>query len=141
MIPKETKLGDQDFTATQTAWGRLAALVTCATFFSFRFPFPALFQPRRRDYLQRGLIGGGSSRLCGSVGAALADLLLGYPLGLLTFVIKGRGQDTSWAPGSQKRKKALAAGAFDMITGYTPWSRLYGPAAAPVECNDIIQTE
>lgn len=134
-------------TATQkTALGALcAALVTCATFLSLPVPgFRLYFNLGEGIIYSVALMGGGVfGGLCGSVGAALADLLLGYPLWApFTFVIKGAEGYVVGRLAPRSEKKALAAGALIMITGYTAMAAvLYGPAAAPVElATDIIQT-
>jgi uncharacterized membrane protein len=78
-----------------------------------------------------------------SLGAALADLLLGYPLWApLTFCIKGVEGFVVGRLAPKGTALALAAGATVMIAGYTSAAGLlYGWKAAPVELvTDLVQT-
>ena len=131
----------------------LAAMVTVATM--LHIPMPGM-----RIYFNLGegvlyvvalLLGSHFGGLCGGLGAALADVLLGYPLWApLTLVIKGvegyvvgklapRGR---LAMGQRSEVTTEAAGAVIMIAGYTTSAGiLYGWKVAPVELiTDIAQT-
>ena len=77
------------------------------------------------------------------VGAALADLILGYPLWApLTLLIKGTEGYVVGRLAPRGQTLALMAGAALMIAGYTTAAGfLYGWRAAPIELvTDIIQT-
>ncbi|GAB6280053.1 MAG: ECF transporter S component [Thermovirga sp.] len=123
----------------------LASAVTVATM--LHVPLPGL-----RVYFNLGegviytiaiLLGARYGGTCGGIGAALADILLGYPLWApITLVIKGTEgfMVGRLAPGG--RILAMAAGAAIMIAGYTASAGLlYGWKVAPVEfVTDILQT-
>ena len=123
----------------------LAATVTLATM--LHVPLPGL-----RIYFNLGegviyiialLLGARFGGLCGGVGAALADILLGYPLWApLTLVIKGLEGYIVGRLAPRGRIMAIAAGAAAMIAGYTTSAGiLYGWKVAPVELmTDIAQT-
>ncbi len=123
----------------------LAATVTLATM--LHVPLPGL-----RIYFNLGegviyiialLLGARFGGLCGGVGAALADMLLGYPLWApLTLVIKGLEGYIVGRLAPRGRIMAIAAGAAVMIAGYTTSAGiLYGWKVAPVELmTDIAQT-
>ncbi len=123
----------------------LAATVTLATM--LHVPLPGL-----RIYFNLGegliyiiaiLLGARFGGLCGGVGAALADILLGYPLWApLTLVIKGLEGYIVGRLAPRGRIMAIAAGAAVMIAGYTTSAGiLYGWKVAPVELmTDIAQT-
>ncbi|PIE53808.1 MAG: ECF transporter S component [Dethiosulfovibrio peptidovorans] len=81
--------------------------------------------------------------ICGGLGAALADLILGYPLWApLTLLIKGLEGYAVGSLAPKGRIRALATGAAIMAGGYSlSAGLLYGWAAAPIELGtDIIQT-
>lgn len=123
----------------------LAATVAVATM--LHVPLPGL-----RIYFNLGegviytvaiLLGGRYGGACGGIGAALADILLGYPLWApLTLVIKGTEGYIVGRLSSRGRILAIAAGAAVMIAGYTTSAGiLYGWKVAPVEfMTDIAQT-
>lgn len=123
----------------------LAATVSVATM--LHVPLPGL-----RIYFNLGegviftiaiLLGGRYGGICGGIGAALADILLGYPLWApLTLVIKGAEGYTVGRLAPKGRIMAMAAGAAIMIAGYTTSAGiLYGWKVAPVEfMTDIVQT-
>jgi len=123
----------------------LAAMVTVATM--LHIPMPGM-----RIYFNLGegvlyvialLLGSHFGGLCGGLGAALADVLLGYPLWApLTLVIKGVEGFVVGKLAPRGRTVALAAGAVVMIAGYTTSAGiLYGWKVAPVEfITDIAQT-
>lgn len=123
----------------------LAATVTVATM--LHIPLPGL-----RIYFNLGegiiytiaiLLGGRYGGACGGIGAALADILLGYPLWApLTLAIKGVEGYIVGRLSSRGHILAMAAGAAIMIAGYTTSAGvLYGWKVAPVEfITDIAQT-
>lgn len=77
------------------------------------------------------------------MGAALADLILGYPIWApLTLLIKGLEGYVVGTLAPKGRIKAMIAGAAVMATGYSiSAGLLYGWAAAPVELlTDVVQT-
>ena len=100
----------------------LAAAVTIATM--LHIPLPGL---RIHFNLGEGviytiaiLLGGRYGGLCGGIGAALADILLGYPLWApLTLVIKGTEGYVTGKLAPKGRIIAMAAGAAIMIAGHT----------------------
>lgn len=123
----------------------LASLVALATM--LHIPVPGF-----RLYFNLGegviytiaiLLGARYGGICGGLGAALADLLLGYPLWApLTLIIKGTEGYVVGRLAPKGRLLALLAGAAVMITGYTTAAGiLYGWKAAPVELvTDLTQT-
>lgn len=123
----------------------LASLVTLATM--LHVPVPGF-----RVYFNLGegviytiaiLMGARYGAICGGLGAALADLLLGYPLWApLTLIIKGTEGFVVGRLAPKGRMIALLAGAAVMVTGYTATAGiLYGWKAAPVELvTDLTQT-
>lgn len=123
----------------------LAAMVTIATI--LHVPLPGL-----RIYFNLGegviyaiaiLLGARYGGVCGGIGAALADILLGYPLWApLTLIIKGTEGYIVGRLAPKGRILAMAAGAAVMIAGYTTSAGLlYGWKVAPVEfMTDIAQT-
>jgi len=123
----------------------LAATVTIATM--LHVPLPGL-----RIYFNLGegviytialLLGARYGGACGGIGAALADILLGYPLWApLTLVIKGLEGFVVGKLAPRGRILAISAGAAIMIAGYTTSAGiLYGWKVAPVEfMTDIAQT-
>ena len=113
-----------------------AALVTGATLLSLPVPGFRLYFNLGEGviYTVALLFGPRYGAAAGALGAALGDLVLGYPLWApFSFAIKGR---------RVHRGIALAAGALVMLGGYTSAAALlYGPAAAPVEAlTDLLQT-
>ncbi|MDY3868447.1 MAG: ECF transporter S component [Pyramidobacter sp.] len=122
-----------------------AALVTCATFLSVPVPGFRLYFNFGEGviYCTAILFGKTVGGLCGGLGAALADLLLGYPLWApFTFVIKGIEGYVVGRLAPYGEKKAMAVGAVIMAAGYSTMAAvLYGIPAAPVELvTDIAQT-
>lgn len=133
-------------TAKNVALGAmLAAAVALATM--LHIPMPGL-----RIYFNLGegviyviaiLLGARYGALSGGIGAALADLLLGYPLWApLTLLIKGTEGAVVGILAPRGRKTAVLAGALVMIAGYTTSAGLlYGWKVAPVELvTDLAQT-
>lgn len=123
----------------------LAGAVTLATM--LHIPMPGL-----RVYFNLGegviytvalLLGPRYGAICGSIGASLADLILGYPLWApITFVIKGLEGFLVGTFAKKGRVLAIVAGALVMIAGYTTTAGLlYGWKVAPVELGtDVLQT-
>lgn len=123
----------------------LAAAVTVATM--LHVPLPGL-----RIYFNLGegviytiaiLLGARYGGACGGIGAALADILLGFPLWApFTLVIKGAEGFVVGKLAPKGRILAMAVGAVIMIAGYTTSAGvLYGWKVAPVEfMTDIAQT-
>jgi len=135
-----------DFTPKKIALGAmLAGAVTLATM--LHVPMPGL-----RIYFNLGegviytvaiLLGPRYGALSGSIGASLADLLLGYPLWApITFVIKGLEGFLVGRFAPRGRIFGIALGALVMIAGYTTTAGiLYGWKVAPVELlTDVLQT-
>lgn len=133
-------------TARKVALGAmLAAAVALATM--IHIPMPGM-----RIYFNLGegviyviaiLLGARFGALCGGIGAALADLLLGYPLWApLTLLIKGSEGAVVGLLAPRGRKSAILAGAVIMIAGYTTSAGfLYGWKVAPMEfVTDLVQT-
>lgn len=133
-------------TARKVALGAmLAAAVSLATM--IHVPMPGM-----RIYFNLGegviyvialTLGARYGALSGGTGAALADLLLGYPLWApLTLVIKGTEGAVVGLLAKRGRKLALLAGALVMIAGYTTSAGiLYGWKVAPMELvTDLFQT-
>ena len=88
------------------------------------------------------LMGSKYGAICGGIGGALADIVLGYPLWApFTFLIKGI---EGFLVGKMRhnRKKAVITGACVMIAGYTcAAGLLYGWKVAPIEFfTDLAQT-
>lgn len=127
--------------------GVMMALVLVATL--IRLPVPTY-----RLYFNMGeaviysaalLLGAKAGAVIGGVGAALADLVLGYPVWApITLVIKGLEgyivgsiSQKSW----RKRGLGVFAGAMLMIAGYAVAAGLlYGLPAVPIELGgDIVQ--
>ncbi len=81
--------------------------------------------------------------ICGSLGSAIADIILGYPLWApFTFVIKGaEGFLTGFFGEKGKRILGLLVGGSAMVTGYTLSAGIiYGWKVAPIELtNDMVQ--
>ena len=123
----------------------MAATVAVATM--LHIPLPGL-----RIYFNLGegiiytiaiLFGARYGAACGGIGAAMADIVLGYPLWApLTLLIKGTEGYVVGKLAPKGRLKAIAAGAMIMIAGYTTSAGiLYGWKVAPVEfLTDIAQT-
>lgn len=135
-----------DHRTRQIALGAaLASLVSLATI--LHIPVPGF-----RLYFNLGegviysialLLGARYGGICGGLGAALADLLLGYPLWApITLVIKGMEGFVVGKLAPKGRVIALLTGAAVMIAGYSSTAGiLYGWKAAPVEMiTDITQT-
>lgn len=133
-------------TARKVALGAtLAAAVALATM--IHIPMPGM-----RIYFNLGegviyviaiLLGARFGALSGGIGAALADLLLGYPLWApLTLLIKGTEGAIVGFLAPKGRKTAILAGALVMIAGYTTSAGfLYGWKVAPMEfVTDLVQT-
>ena len=121
------------------------ALVTVATMLSVPVPGFRLYFNLGEGviYTVALLLGRRFGAAAGGLGAALADLLLGYALWApLTLVIKGAEGFVVGTLAPKGRLKALLGGAVVMITGYTLSAGvLYGWAAAPVELGtDVLQT-
>lgn len=136
----------KDTRTRQVALGAaLASLVALATM--LHVPVPGF-----RLYFNLGegviytiaiLLGARYGGICGGLGAALADLLLGYPLWApLTLIIKGTEGYVVGRLAGKNRLLALTVGAAIMIAGYsTTAGILYGWKAAPVELvTDLTQT-
>ncbi len=122
-----------------------AAMVTGATMLSVPVPGFRLYFNLGEGiiYTVAILWGAKHGAIAGGMGAALADLILGYPMWApLTLVIKGLEGYVVGALAPRGRVKAMAAGAAIMATGYTlSAGLLYGWAAAPVEfVTDLVQT-
>jgi uncharacterized membrane protein len=136
----------KDHPARSVALGAvLAAAVTVATM--IHVPLPGF-----RIYFNLGegviytvaiLLGGKYGAAAGGIGAAIADLVLGYPLWApITAVIKGTEGYLVGRLARRNRHIALAAGAAVMTSGYSLTAGvLYGRAAIPVEfATDLLQT-
>lgn len=122
-----------------------AAMVTGATMLSVPVPGFRLYFNLGEGiiYTVAILWGAKHGAIAGGMGAALADLILGYPMWApLTLVIKGLEGYVVGTLAPRGRVKAMAAGAAIMATGYTlSAGLLYGWAAAPVEfVTDLVQT-
>ena len=123
-----------------------AALVTGATLLSLPVPGFRLYFNLGEGviYTVALLFGPRYGAAAGALGAALGDLVLGYPLWApFSFAIKGlEGATVGFLGRRVHRGIALAAGALVMLGGYTSAAALlYGPAAAPVEAlTDLLQT-
>ncbi len=123
----------------------LAALVTLATMLSVPVPGFRLYFNLGEGvlYAVALILGPRFGAAAGGIGAALGDLILGYPLWApLSLVIKGT---EGWLVGRLARRgriPALLAGASVMILGYTTAAALlFGLKAAPVELlTDCVQT-
>ncbi len=123
----------------------LAAAVALATL--LHIPMPGM-----RIYFNLGegviytiaiLLGARYGGLCGGIGAAMADILLGYPLWApLTLVIKGVEGYVVGKAAPSGRLRAIILGALIMIAGYTTSAGvLYGWKVAPAELlTDLLQT-
>lgn len=133
-------------TARKVALGAmLAAAVAIATM--IHIPMPGM-----RIYFNLGegviyvvaiVLGARYGALSGGIGAALADLLLGYPLWApITLCIKGTEGAVVGLLAPRGRKLAILAGAAVMIVGYTSAAGiLYGWKVAPMEfVTDLAQT-
>lgn len=135
----------QDTTRKVALGAMLAAAVALATM--IHIPMPGM-----RIYFNLGegviyviaiLLGTRFGALSGGIGAALADLLLGYPLWApLTLLIKGTEGAIVGLLAPRGRKTAILAGALAMIAGYTTGAGLlYGWKVAPIELvTDLVQT-
>lgn len=124
--------------------GLLAACVTAATLLSIPLPGFRLYFNMGEGIIYTIALTRGPfyAAAAGSIGASLADLILGYPLWApFTFVIKGL---EGFLVGSLRKNRliALAVGMSVMIAGYTTLAGiLYGWKAAPVEfMTDVLQT-
>ncbi len=132
--------------ARTVALGALCtALVTVATMLSVPVPGFRLYFNLGEGviYTVALLLGRRFGAAAGGLGAALADLLLGYALWApLTLAIKGVEGFVVGHMAPRGRLVALLCGAAVMITGYTLSAGvLYGWAAAPVELGtDVLQT-
>ncbi|MFP4482260.1 MAG: ECF transporter S component [Thermovirgaceae bacterium] len=134
-----------DITRNVALGAMLAAAVALATM--IHVPMPGM-----RIYFNLGegviyviaiLLGARYGALSGGIGAALADILLGYPLWApLTLLIKGTEGAVVGILAPKGRKTAILAGALVMIVGYTTSAGfLYGWKVAPVELvTDFVQT-
>jgi len=123
----------------------LAAAVALATL--LHIPMPGM-----RIYFNLGegviytiaiLLGARYGGLCGGIGAAMADIVLGYPLWApLTLVIKGVEGYVVGKLAPSGRLRAIILGALVMIAGYTSSAGiLYGWKVAPMEfVTDLFQT-
>lgn len=123
----------------------LSATVTIATILSIPVPGFRLYFNLGEGviYTTALILGPGYGAICGGLGAALGDLILGYPLWApFTLVIKGIEGFVVGRIGRDHTKIALASGAVVMIAGYSSMAGiLYGWKAAPVEMvTDVVQT-
>ena len=127
---KEVLLMNDHRTRRIALGAALASLVSLATI--LHVPVPGF-----RLYFNLGegviysialLLGARYGAICGGLGAALADLLLGYPLWApITLVIKGTEGFVVGKLAPKGRIIAILAGAAIMITGYsTTAGILYG---------------
>ncbi|WP_085544948.1 ECF transporter S component [Dethiosulfovibrio salsuginis] len=122
-----------------------AAMVTGATILSVPVPGFRLYFNLGEGiiYTVAILWGAKHGAVAGGLGAALADLILGYPIWApITLLIKGLEGYVVGTLAPRGRLKAMIAGAAVMATGYTlSAGLLYGWAAAPVELvTDFVQT-
>ena len=123
-----------------------AALVTGATMLSIPVPGFRLYFNLGEGilYTVALLVGPRYGAVAGGLGAALGDILLGYPQWApFSLVIKGlEGFVVGFLARRAPRWIALAAGALVMMGGYTSAAAtLDGPAAAPLEAlTDLTQT-
>jgi uncharacterized membrane protein len=124
--------------------GLLAACVTAATLLSVPVPGFRLYFNLGEGVIYTIALTKGPfyASAAGGIGAALADLILGYPLWApFTLVIKGV---EGFLVGVLRKNRllALAVGMSVMIAGYTTLAGiLYGWKAAPVEfVTDVLQT-
>lgn len=144
---RNTKMKEPVKLSNQVALGALcAAAVTALTMVSVPVPGYRLYFNLGEGtiYLAALLFGPRIGMAAGGLGAALGDLILGYPMWApLSLVIKGlEGAVVGHLGRRLKPPVAIAAGAAVMIAGYTAsaWV-LYGPAAAPVEAvTDLVQS-
>jgi uncharacterized membrane protein len=123
----------------------LAALVTLATMLSVPVPGFRLYFNFGEGiiYATALLLGPRYGAAAGGIGAALGDLILGYPLWApLSLVIKGVEGFLVGRLAHRGRILALGTGAAVMTLGYTSAAALlFGAKAAPVELlTDCIQT-
>ncbi|WP_286976080.1 ECF transporter S component [Acetomicrobium sp. UBA5826] len=131
--------------AKEVALGALfAAIVAVATIIHIPMPGYRIYFNFGEGviYCVAMLMGAKYGAICGGIGGALADIVLGYPLWApFTFVIKGI---EGFVVGRMRenRKKAVIAGACVMIAGYTLVAGiLYGWKVAPIEfLTDLAQT-
>jgi uncharacterized membrane protein len=124
--------------------GLLIAAVTLATMLSMPVPGFRLYFNFGEGiiYLAALLLGPVWGAAAGGIGAAMADLLLGYPLWApFTLLIKGTEGYIVGRIGKQHPALGIAAGAAVMIAGYsTVAGILYGWPAVPVEAaTDVVQ--
>lgn len=137
---------EQESSSRKVALGAvIASVVTVATMLHIPVPGFRLYFNLGEGviYVIALTLGARYGALCGGLGAALADLILGYPLWApLTLCIKGLEGYVVGNLAPKGKSVAIAAGAIVMIAGYTSAAGLlYGWKAAPVECvTDIIQT-
>lgn len=122
-----------------------AAMVTGATMLSVPVPGFRLYFNLGEGiiYTVAILLGARHGAIVGGLGAALADLILGYPIWApLTLFIKGLEGYVVGTLAPNGRIKAMTAGAAVMAAGYSiSAGLLYGWAATPVELiTDVIQT-
>ena len=122
-----------------------AAMVTGATMLSIPVPGFRLYFNLGEGiiYTVAILWGAKHGAVAGGLGAALADLILGYPIWApLTLLIKGLEGYVVGTLAPKGRIKAMIAGAAVMATGYSiSAGLLYSWAAAPVELiTDVVQT-
>jgi len=135
-----------DSPARKIALGALlSATVTIATILSIPVPGFRLYFNFGEGviYTTALILGPGYGAICGGLGAALGDLILGYPLWApFTLVIKGLEGFVTGKIGRARTKLALFSGAAVMIAGYSSMAGvLYGWKAAPVEMvTDLVQT-
>lgn len=137
--------GERKETSRTIALGALvAAAVAVATMIHIPVPgFRLYFNFGEGVLYVAALTFGARYGAAGGLGAALADLLLGYPLWApLTLAIKGAEGYVVGRLAARGRIVALLAGAAIMIVGYTTAAGfLYGWKAAPVElATDLVQT-
>lgn len=137
---------EQESSSRKVALGAvIASVVTVATMLHIPVPGFRLYFNLGEGviYVIALTLGARYGALCGGLGAALADLILGYPLWApLTLCIKGLEGYVVGNLAPKGKSVAIAAGAIVMIAGYTSAAGLlYGWKAAPVEfVTDIIQT-
>ncbi|HPI97874.1 MAG TPA: ECF transporter S component [Synergistales bacterium] len=123
----------------------LSATVTISTILSIPVPGFRLYFNFGEGviYTTALLLGPGYGAISGGLGAAMGDLILGYPLWApFTLIIKGLEGFVVGRIGRTRTRLALLSGALVMITGYSSMAGiLYGWKAAPVEMvTDLVQT-
>jgi len=123
----------------------LSATVTIATILSIPVPGFRLYFNLGEGviYTTALILGARYGAICGGIGAAMGDLVLGYPLWApFTLIIKGLEGFVVGRIGRDHMKTAIVSGALVMILGYSSMAGiLYGWKAAPVEMmTDLVQT-